>query len=155
MCQIRYCCFIRLSVGALQFVSEANNYDYGGNHAPVGEVMDDIAIEKLLKGLAQAPLGLTRDDDFRIFVAGAQEKTALLLKGKWLKPHGATSTTHILKTQIGKSPNGIDLCNRVENELLAQAFGMPVNKRDRHRRGGPKRLQAVWPSSQKIRRTYG
>ena len=120
-------------VGALQFVCDADNYDYGDNNAPAGEVIDDIAIEKLLKGLAQAPLGLTRDDDFRISVAGAQEKTALLLlKGKWLKPHGATPTTHILKTQIGELPNGIDLTNSVENEYyclrLVAAFGLPVNK---------------------------
>jgi serine/threonine-protein kinase HipA len=122
-------------VGALQFVGDADNYgdDHSDNNAPAGEVIDDIAIEKLLKGLAQAPLGLTRDDDFRISVAGAQEKTALLLlKGKWLKPHGATPTTHILKTQIGELPNGIDLTNSVENEYyclrLVAAFGLPVNK---------------------------
>jgi serine/threonine-protein kinase HipA len=99
----------------------------------VGEVIDDGAIEKLLKGLAQAPLGLTRDDEFRISVAGAQEKTALLRhEGRWLKPHGTTPTTHILKTQIGELPNGIDLSNSVENEYyclkLVEAFGLPVNR---------------------------
>jgi serine/threonine-protein kinase HipA len=65
-------------------------------------------------------------------VAGAQEKTALLWhKGKWLKPHGTTPTTHIFKPQIGALPNGIDLSNSVENEYyclkLAAAFGLPVN----------------------------
>jgi len=119
-------------VGALQFVGDADDDDHGNSHALTGDVVDDVAIEKLLKGLAQAPLGLTRDDDFRISVAGAQEKTALLLQnGKWLKPHGTTPTTHILKTQIGELPNGIDLSNSVENEYyclkLAAAFGLPVN----------------------------
>jgi len=116
-------------VGALQFL--------GDDEAPLehglsGEAVDEAAIEKLLKGLAQTPLGLTRDDEFRISIAGAQEKTALLrLNGQWLKPHETTPTTHILKKQIGALPNGIDLSNSVENEYyclrLAAAFGLPVN----------------------------
>lgn len=122
-------------VGALQFVAADDDHDndrHGDGHAISGDIVDDEAIEKLLKGLAQAPLGLTRDDDFRISVAGAQEKTALLYHGgKWLKPHGTTPTTHIFKTQIGELPNGIDLSNSVENEYyclrLAAAFGLPVN----------------------------
>jgi serine/threonine-protein kinase HipA len=118
-------------VGALQFIA-ADDDRHGDDHTLSGDVVDDEAIEKLLNGLAQAPLGLTRDDDFRISVAGAQEKTALLHHdGKWLKPHGTTPTTHIFKTQIGELPNGIDLSNSVENEYyclrLAAAFGLPVN----------------------------
>ncbi|HEV7257283.1 MAG TPA: type II toxin-antitoxin system HipA family toxin [Bosea sp. (in: a-proteobacteria)] len=118
-------------VGALQFVAD-DDARHGDGHVISGDVVDDEAIEKLLKGLAQAPLGLTRDDDFRISVAGAQEKTALLSHGgKWLKPHGTTPTTHIFKTQIGELPGGIDLSNSVENEYyclkLANAFGLPVN----------------------------
>lgn len=123
-------------VGALQFVADNDDHHdddrHGDGHTIAGDVVDDDAIEKLLKGLAQAPLGLTRDDDFRISVAGAQEKTALLQHGdKWFKPHGTTPTTHIFKTQIGELPNGIDLSNSVENEYyclkLAAAFGLPVN----------------------------
>ncbi|WP_311966838.1 HipA N-terminal domain-containing protein [Bradyrhizobium australiense] len=103
-------------VGALQFVAEDDDR-HGDGHTIAGDAVDDEAIEKLLKGLAQAPLGLTRDDDFRISLGGAQEKTALLRNGgKWLKPHGTTPTTHIFKTQIGELPNGIDLSNSVENE---------------------------------------
>ncbi|WP_445220071.1 type II toxin-antitoxin system HipA family toxin [Bradyrhizobium sp. Pa8] len=123
-------------VGALQFVGDDDDDDRDGDgHTIVGDVVDDEAIEKLLKGLAQAPLGLTRDDDFRISVAGAQEKTALLqYDGNWFKPHGTTPTTHIFKTQIGELPNGIDLSNSIENEYyclkLADAFGLPVNRAD-------------------------
>ncbi len=59
------------------------------------------------------------DEDFRISIAGAQEKTALLRKnGQWLKPAGTSATTHILKPQIGQLPNGIDLSSSVENEYL-------------------------------------
>lgn len=116
-------------VGALQFI--ADEVDERGT-AIEGEPVDDAAIEKLLRSLGQAPLGLSRDDDFRISVAGAQEKTALLWDGKrWCKPLGTTPTTHILKPQIGELPNGIDLSNSVENEFyclrLLAAFGLPVN----------------------------
>ena len=118
-------------VGALQFIPDGDDavYDTAGI---AGEVVSENDIEKLLKNLVQAPLGLDRDQEFRISVAGAQEKTSLLFhKGKWLKPHGTTPTTHIFKTQIGSLPNGIDLSNSVENEYyclkLMAAFGLPVN----------------------------
>jgi serine/threonine-protein kinase HipA len=118
-------------VGALQFIA-------GDDDAPdatgtlEGEPVDEAAIEKILKGLSQAPLGLTGDDAFRISVAGAQEKTALLWHdGQWIKPHGTTPTTHLIKTQIGELPGGIDLSDSVENEYyclkLTEAFGLPVN----------------------------
>ncbi|MFO7482822.1 type II toxin-antitoxin system HipA family toxin [Oceanibaculum nanhaiense] len=117
-------------VGALQFV--ADHIDISESTAIDGEPVDEAAIEKLLRNLSQAPLGLDRDDDFRISIAGAQEKTALLRHGDtWLKPRGTTPTTHLFKTQIGQLPNGIDLSNSVQNEYyclkLFAAFGMPVN----------------------------
>ncbi|WP_024513285.1 type II toxin-antitoxin system HipA family toxin [Bradyrhizobium sp. ARR65] len=116
-------------VGALQFIADEVDER---RTAIEGEPVDDAAIEKLLRGLGQAPLGLSRDDDFRISVAGAQEKTALLWDGKrWCKPLRTTPTTHILKPQIGELPNGIDLSKSVENEFyclrLLAAFGLPVN----------------------------
>ena len=97
-----------------------------------GEIVDEGEIEKILKNLTHAPLGLGREQDFRISVAGAHEKTALLWhEGKWLKPHGTTPTTHLFKTQIGTLPNGIDLSASVENEWyclkLLAAFGLPVS----------------------------
>jgi len=117
-------------VGALQFVP--GDVEVPENGAAIaGEELDEAAIEKHLKNLARAPLGLSRDDDFRISIAGAQEKTALLrAEGKWFKPHGTTPTTHIFKTQIGVLPNGIDLSNSVENEFyclrLLKHLGLPV-----------------------------
>lgn len=121
-------------VGALQFI--AGDGEAVDAAATVeGEEVNDEAIGRLLRGLVQAPLGLSRDDEFRISVAGAQEKTALLHhEGRWLKPHGTTATTHLFKTQIGQLPNGIDLSNSVENEYyclkLIEAFGLPVNSAD-------------------------
>jgi len=71
------------------------------------------------------------DDAFRISLAGAQEKTALLWhKGAWHKPTGATPTTHIFKLPMGVSPHGLDLSTSVENEWLCaqivREFGIPV-----------------------------
>lgn len=119
-------------VGALQFIP----HDAAEPESVAeisGEPVDEEAIERLLKSLAQTPLGLSRDDDFRISVAGAQEKTALLrFDGQWIKPHGSTPTTHLFKPQIGRLPNGIDLSSSVENEFyclqLLRHLGLPVNR---------------------------
>lgn len=119
-------------VGALQFVADDGDAEIQDTSQISGETLDDEQIEHILNNLARAPLGLEQDDAFRISVAGAQEKTALLFhKGKWLKPHGTAPTTHIFKTQIGVLPEGIDLTNSVENEFyclkLMAAFDLPVN----------------------------
>lgn len=118
-------------VGALRFLPATEDLPEDPERI-AGETVDDAGIERILNGLAQAPLGLNRDDEFRISVAGAQEKTALLRhEGVWKKPHGTTPTTHIFKTQIGSLPSGIDLSNSVENEFyglkLTEAFGLEVN----------------------------
>ncbi len=118
-------------VGALQFLpddAEPPATSGVGGH-PVTE--NDIA--RILRNLARNPLGLGREDDFRLSIAGAQEKTAFLKWGdRWLRPTGATPTTHIFKPQIGYLPNGIDLSNSVENEYLCltltAAFGLPTAK---------------------------
>lgn len=120
-------------VGALQFLPDGEAAATAGGIS--GEAISDEEIERLLDGLARAPLGLARDDEFRISVAGAQEKTALLrYRGRWLKPFGTTPTTHILKPQIGHietSTGTIDLSDSVENEFyclqLVKAFGLPAN----------------------------
>jgi serine/threonine-protein kinase HipA len=115
-------------VGALQFMPE--DAEPGPAGAVDGHEVAVAEVSAMLRNLARNPLGIDSDDDFRISIAGAQEKTALLRKeGRWLKPVGATATTHILKPQIGKLSNGIDLSNSVENEFLCltltKAFGLP------------------------------
>jgi len=131
-------------VGALQFIGLDESYDTAASTIR-GQRVDEVAIERLLRDLSQAPLGLNRDEAFRISIAGAQEKTALLRhRRRWLKPLGTTPTTHILKKQIGRLPNGIDLSNSVENEFyclkLAEAFGLPSNKAEIHTFGNTKAL---------------
>lgn len=115
-------------VGALQFLPEGLTPGPAGLVA--GNPIDDGEIAQLLDQLASAPLGLGEDEDFRISIAGAQEKTALLRwDGRWHKPLGATATTHILKPQIGRLPNGTALPFSVENEFLClkltAALGLP------------------------------
>jgi serine/threonine-protein kinase HipA len=59
-------------------------------------------------------------EDFRISLAGAQEKTALLRVGdQWCEPQGATPTTHILKLPLGLvGGRQLDLTHSIENEWL-------------------------------------
>ncbi|KAB1085071.1 type II toxin-antitoxin system HipA family toxin [Neorhizobium galegae] len=116
-------------VGALQFLPDGT--DPGAAGDTDGKPVSDDEIADIIKNLASAPLGMSEDEDFRISIAGAQEKTALLRKdGQWFKPTGTTATTHIFKPQIGQLPNGIDLSNSVENEYLClrllHSFGVPT-----------------------------
>ncbi|HEY5048976.1 MAG TPA: type II toxin-antitoxin system HipA family toxin [Rhizomicrobium sp.] len=104
-------------VGALQFLPDG--HEPGPAGVIEGNPINDAEIADMLDNLPRSPLGIERDEDFRISIAGAQEKTALLrTRGRWEKPIGTTPTTHILKPQIGQLPNGIDLSNSVENEYL-------------------------------------
>jgi serine/threonine-protein kinase HipA len=116
-------------VGALQFLP--HGIDPGPAGKIEGKPVDETEVANIIQNLAAAPLGMGEDADFRISIAGAQEKTALLRHdGKWYKPMGSTATTHILKPQIGRLPNGIDLSNSVENEFLClkllSALGVPT-----------------------------
>ena len=92
----------------------------------------DDQIAGILSNSRIMPLGISGDDDFRISLAGAQDKTALLhYEGRWHRPHGSTPTTHILKLPIGRLEHqNIDLSDSVENEWLChqivKEFGLPV-----------------------------
>lgn len=121
-------------VGALQFLPEGEAVDA---LQPVqGVELSAHEIEAMLANLARAPLGIDTEQEFRISVAGAQEKTALLRHdGRWMRPLGTTPTTHILKPQLGEIPTPwgmIDLNDSAENEhyclTLLASFGLPVAK---------------------------
>lgn len=116
-------------VGALQFLPEGEEPEPAGEIS--GRPIDGPGIAALVTSLKRNPLGVGDDDEFRISIAGAQEKTALLYwNDQWHVPHGTTATTHILKPQIGVLRNGIDLSHSVENEHLClrivNAFGIPA-----------------------------
>lgn len=118
-------------VGAIQLVP------HGSRPPHVKQIkatpLSDKQMVKLLRGYqSNVPLGMLKDEtDFRISLAGAQEKTALLYhQGRWCLPHESTPTTHILKLPIGKIRSHdrvIDMTHSVENEYLclkiAKAFG--------------------------------
>lgn len=118
-------------IGAIQIYPEKIHIP------PVNMVTTDplkeADIARLLKGYLSAPLGMTNEtDDFRISMAGAQEKTALLWhKEQWHRPTGSTPTSHIFKLPIGYLPqHHIDLSKSAENEWvclqIAKGFGLPT-----------------------------
>ncbi|WP_010478705.1 HipA domain-containing protein [Acaryochloris sp. CCMEE 5410] len=101
------------------------------------QVLTEAEIAERLQNHKMGPLGMTREvDDFRISIAGAQEKTGLLWHNqKWCLPTGTTPTSHIFKLPIGViTSHNIDLSESCENEWLclkiAEAFGLPVAKVD-------------------------
>ncbi len=118
-------------VGALQFLPEGYTQDH--IHGMRDRPVTDAEIADIISGLSRNPLGIDDDKDFRISIAGVQEKTALLNKeGQWFIPLGTSPTTHILKPTIGKVSQGMDLSDSVENEYfcmqLMAAFGLNVAK---------------------------
>lgn len=100
------------------------------------ETLSEKKLERVLSAYqSDIPLGMiAEEDNFRISVAGAQEKTALLRSDEgWCIPTGITPTTHIIKLPIGeiKQPNAtLDLSDSVDNEYfclsLAKALGFDV-----------------------------
>ncbi|HYW55441.1 MAG TPA: type II toxin-antitoxin system HipA family toxin [Polaromonas sp.] len=98
------------------------------------EPLDEAGVEHAINTAVTGGrvIGMLEADDFRISIAGAQEKTALLWHaGQWRRPLGATPTTHIFKLPLGLVGNmRADMSDSVENEWLCarllMAFGMPV-----------------------------
>lgn len=120
----------RDSIGALQLLPPHTSPD-GFDQIHCDPISDDEIAEHLR--LIQLPDYMSDPDDvFRISLAGAHQKTALLkLDGQWRKPRGATPSTHILKLPLGRLPgHNIDLGTSVENEWLCgellRALGLPV-----------------------------
>lgn len=97
------------------------------------EQLKEKEIATILSGYQNYPLGMTDNaSEFRISIAGAQEKSAFLFyKNKWCRPLGETPTTHIFKLPIGFIQHQrMDLSDSCENEWLCtqitKAFGLPV-----------------------------
>ena len=120
-------------VGALQFLPEGA--DPEGQDRVEGVELEEADIERhLLEVVTPGRFGAARDpdDDFRISLAGAQEKDAFLRwNGRWMKPRGATPTTHIFKLPLGLvGGRQADFSTSVDNEWLClkllSAYGLPV-----------------------------
>jgi serine/threonine-protein kinase HipA len=121
-------------VGAVQLLRE-DAVPEGFDRIEGTPLTPDEVARKLTRAVAANGPGRAQDDDdddFRISLAGAQEKTAFLLhEGQWMVPHGATPTTHIFKLPLGLvGAKKADLTTSVENEWLClqllRAFGLPV-----------------------------
>lgn len=147
-------------VGALQFLPE--DTEPGPAGGVEARAVGDEEVGAIIGNLARQPLGLGEDAEFRISIAGAQEKTALLYwRRRWHVPHGACATTHIMKPQIGMLPNGIDLRRSVENEhfcmRLAAAVGLPaahteIADFDGHRVLVVERFDRLWTRDKRLLR---
>jgi serine/threonine-protein kinase HipA len=122
-------------VGALQLLPDGAVPE--GHDQVEGVEVDEAAIERhLLEVVTPDRFGAARDpdDSFRISLAGAQEKDAFLhWNGRWMKPRGATPTTHIFKLPLGRvGGRQADFSTSVDNEWLClkllAAYGLPVPK---------------------------
>jgi serine/threonine-protein kinase HipA len=119
-------------VGALEILPEGQTS--AGIAALQAEPLNEAQVAQVLRS-ATTPqaMGLGNEDhEFRISIAGAQEKTALLQhQGQWCLPRGHTPTTHIFKLPLGLIGGmKLDMRDSVENEwlcaLVLKAFGLPV-----------------------------
>lgn len=133
-------------VGAVQLLPE--------NQAPEDvfsihvEPLDEAGVEKLLiTAVAASPgYGDENDEDFRISIAGAQEKTALTWHDdRWCRPLGATPTTHIFKLPLGLvGHRQADMRTSVENEWLCaellRAYGLQIARCEIRQFGAQKAL---------------
>ena len=115
-------------VGAVQLLPETE--EPPGIGGITATPLTDAEIAETLRNYRTVPLGMQQDTDFRISLAGAQEKTALLWHDNhWCRPTGVTPTSHIFKLPIGQTPR-ISLADSVENEWLChmifKEYGIPV-----------------------------
>jgi serine/threonine-protein kinase HipA len=133
-------------VGAIQLLPEDETpKDAFGITATA---IDDAAIERALRAAVSGPSvsELDADDEFRISIAGAQEKTAFTLhKGRWCLPRGSTPSTHIFKLALGLvGGRQLDMSHSLENEWLCSrllaAYGIPSAACEVKRFGSTKAL---------------
>ena len=120
-------------IGALQLLPSGVD-PVGFNTVQAQPLSEQEVAEHLRRTVTSAGLGPKQEgDDFRISLAGAQEKSALLwFDGRWCMPHGATPTTHIMKLPLGTVGQAVkvDMSTSVENEWLCtkilSAYGLDV-----------------------------
>jgi serine/threonine-protein kinase HipA len=131
-------------VGAVQLLPEGQVPE--GLEEISATALSEAEIARLLRGVAAPASALDDDEDFRISIAGAQEKTALTRHGgRWCKPHGSTPTTHIFKLPLGLvGGRQLDMGDSLENEWLCaqllRAYGVAVASCEVQELGGVKAL---------------
>lgn len=119
-------------VGAIQLLPEGSTPVE--NRSIKYKPLNESQISQLLSNVVRnSPLNqMHGDDELRISLAGAQEKTALLWhNNQWCEPLGETPTTHIFKLPMGLVGNmQANMNESVENEWLCSkiiaAFNIPI-----------------------------
>lgn len=133
-------------VGAIQLLPEGlapNNLK-----TILGEPLKDPAVENALAIAGGLAFAEQDEGDFRLSLAGAQEKSAFLWKeGGWQRPLGATPSTHIFKLPLGTiGGRSSRFEGSLENEwlcsLVLAAYGLPVAS-SRIERFGEQRVLVV------------
>ncbi len=119
-------------VGAIQLLPEdeapLDVYEINGEELNPARVAQRLRNTTSVLALGQHD----HDEDLRLSIAGAQEKTALLrYDGLWLLPHGSTPTTHIFKLPLGLVGHmQADMRTSAENEWLCskimEAYEIPI-----------------------------
>ena len=115
-------------VGAVQLLPEGESPT--GIDTIKGRELGDKDLESLLDAQLRTDISDFDADEFRISLAGAQEKTAFLFHNDtWMVPSGAVPTTHIFKLPLGMIAGGtVDMHDSIENEWLSlhilKAFGL-------------------------------
>ena len=140
-------------VGALRLLTE--DTDPGEIEKMRYRPVDEKEITRRLASLQTNPLGLdSTDDEFRISIAGVQDKTAFLrTNDQWNLPYGSTPSSHIFKTAIGKNAFGADFSDTPWNEwlclTLCKALGLETANVDVKLYGGQpilvvERFDRIW-----------
>lgn len=120
-------------VGAVQLLAEDEVPE--GVETVQAEPLSEQDIERhLVDAVSPQKFGAARepDDDFRISLAGAQEKAAFVRwGGQWCRPRASTPTTHIFKLPLGLvGGRQADFSTSVDNEWLClrlmRAYGLDV-----------------------------
>jgi serine/threonine-protein kinase HipA len=118
-------------VGSL-LITDKEDPECFKDKTPTGTPLSDKQIGETIRNLKSQPLGMEYDiEDFRISLAGVQEKTALLYwENKWQRPIGVTPTTHIIKPAMKFETSDLDMTTSVHNEYfcmkICKEFGVNV-----------------------------
>jgi serine/threonine-protein kinase HipA len=130
-------------VGAVQLLPDGQApEDFSAIRATA---LKEAEVERRLLGVANEA-DADGADDFRISIAGAQEKTAFIWhRRRWCSPRGSTPTTHIFKLPLGLVGNRqLDMSESLENEWLCgqllAAYGVPIAASELMRFGSAKVL---------------
>jgi serine/threonine-protein kinase HipA len=117
-------------IGAVQILPEEDAPSSAQNIEV--EALNEAEVERQLLAAISPVSTLQSEEQLRVALAGAQEKTALTWhQNTWCRPRGQAPTTHIFKFPMGVvGGRRLDMSTSLENEwlcsrLLAE-YGVPI-----------------------------